>query len=194
MSVERVVAKLEEDAAQETAALLEQARRRAEEVALAAEREAVSIRKSLRERGRREAEAARLRILTDARLKARAELARARRAAVEEVFDEARRVLGELPESAYRERLLEVLLEVARGGEELVLNPRDRERLGTWLSEQAAGRGLRLSLSAETRPLIGGFVLLAGPVEINASLDVTLERLRDELEPGVAAVLFGGKA
>ncbi|MDQ7795051.1 MAG: V-type ATP synthase subunit E family protein, partial [bacterium] len=140
-------------------------------------------------RAGREAEAARQRVVTAARLQARALLAQARRDVLEEVFRSARETLADLP--GYRQRLLEALVAVAGGTETVVLSPRDQS-LGPWLIEEANRKlGGSLVLAGETRPLAGGFVLLAGPVEINVSLDVELEGLRDDLEPEVAGVLFG---
>lgn len=189
MTVERIVDKLAADAAAEAEAIREEARRLAAEAAAQAEGEAGAIRQAALERAGREAAAARQRVVTAARLRARAMLAQARRDVLEEVFAGARDGLAGF--AGYRERLLEALVAVAGGEGTLVLSPADRDRLGPWLVEQARGRGLRLELAAETRPMAGGFVLREGRVETNVSLDVVLDSLRDDLEPEVAGVLFG---
>ena len=52
------------------------------------------------------------------------------------------------------------------------------------------GAGL-LTLSEETRPIRGGFILVDGPVEVNCSFETLLRIQREKLEKPAAEILFG---
>ena len=55
---------------------------------------------------------------------------------------------------------------------------------------QITGTGL-LTLSEETRPIRGGFILTDGPVEVNCSFETMLRVRREQLEKPAAEILFG---
>ncbi len=55
---------------------------------------------------------------------------------------------------------------------------------------QITGTGL-LTLSEETRPIRGGFILVDGPVEVNCSFESMLRLQREKLEKPAAEILFG---
>ena len=55
---------------------------------------------------------------------------------------------------------------------------------------QITGTGL-LTLSEETRPIRGGFILVDGPVEVNCSFESMLRLQREKLEKPAADLLFG---
>ena len=55
---------------------------------------------------------------------------------------------------------------------------------------QITGTGL-LTLSEETRPIRGGFILADGPVEVNCSFETMLRVRREQLEKPAAEILFG---
>ena len=48
-----------------------------------------------------------------------------------------------------------------------------------------------LTLSEETRPIQGGFILTDGPVEVNCSFEAMLRLQREQLEKPAAEILFG---
>ena len=48
-----------------------------------------------------------------------------------------------------------------------------------------------LTLSEETRPIRGGFVMVDGDVEINCAFETLIQLQREKLEREVARVLFG---
>ena len=55
---------------------------------------------------------------------------------------------------------------------------------------QITGTGL-LTLSEETRPIQGGFILVDGPVEVNCSFEAMFRLQREKLEKPAAELLFG---
>lgn len=192
MTIERLEKRLDEQAELEAAALLEAARKRVAELDAREETRVAALVRAIRDRAAREAESGRRRVLSEGRLKARAILAQTRRALLDEVFDQARAKLAADRGGEYRDRLLNALSEMAGGAGQVILSPADRQSLGPWLVAQANARSrASLQLADETRPLLGGFVLVTGPVEVNVSLDAILAGIREDLEPQVARVLFG---
>ena len=54
---------------------------------------------------------------------------------------------------------------------------------------QITGTGL-LTLSEETRPIRGGFIMVDGPVEVNCAFEAMVRAQREQLEKPVAEILF----
>ena len=54
---------------------------------------------------------------------------------------------------------------------------------------QITGTGL-LTLSEQTRPLQGGFIMVDGDVEINCAFETLVRLQREKMEKEVAQVLF----
>ena len=77
-----------------------------------------------------------------------------------------------------------------------ILSVRDADRLGEEIVKaanaalQRAGRRGELTLSQETRPIPGGFILAEGDVELNCAFDTLVRLQREKLEKEVAAILF----
>ena len=47
-----------------------------------------------------------------------------------------------------------------------------------------------LTLSEETRPIRGGFIMVDGPVEVNCAFEAMVRAQREQLEKPVAEILF----
>lgn len=132
------------------------------------------------------------RLVSVAQMEARKELLAARQSQVEAAFDQALNTLCALPEERYAAVAAELLTQAAAGGRgEAVFSPRDREKVGRAAVEEANKRlNGKLTLSEETRPLKGGFILVDGSVEVNCTFDTLVRLKRGELAGEVAAVLF----
>ena len=89
----------------------------------------------------------------------------------------------------------------ATGREQLIFSPKDRERVGEQvvaaanekLSQDGATEMLagQLTLSEETRPMRGGFILSDGEVEVNCAFETLVRLQRSEVSGEVAKALFG---
>lgn len=128
-----------------------------------------------------------------AQLEARKMRLAAKQEAIESCFDEAIKQLAGLPENDYIALLEKTIgkLDVQSG--ELLLNARDKEKIGAKLldSLKKSGKAEQLVLSDETINAAGGFVLRSGTVEINSTLEVMVESVRDSVTPDVIRSLFG---
>ena len=181
------------DARQSEHAMLEEASRQAEALLTAARGElearraelAAATEQEVRERFRR-AEVMR-------GLERRRELLAAKQALLDQAFAGARDLLLNMPEGDYADYLCASILANARGGEELILCPRDRERLPGLLDRlnaaltQAGKQPLVLGPGEE---IGGGYLLRSAGVTVNQSLSAILRQAREALQGEAATRLF----
>jgi V/A-type H+-transporting ATPase subunit E len=191
MGIEDIKKRILENAAQQKGEVLAGARKKAEEIRKEGERTAEKRKEAIILKANQEATDDRHTALTMERLEARKALLTEKQKVIEKVFEKALEMLSNHPE--YSEIMETILLEVARGGEELILSSRDRESLGDGflkkVNEKLPGN---LTLSKETREMAGGFVLRTQEIEINESFEERIRALRDEMEAEVARKLFAG--
>lgn len=114
---------------------------------------------------------------------------------LDEVFDQARQKLQNLPGEQYRQLITNLMLEAVETGDEEVIIDKEEKRIDAALLEQVnsklgSDRKGNLKLSEEKMPLGGGFILRRGKVKTNVSFDVLLSRARKEIEIDLAKGLF----
>lgn len=194
MPIDELIDRIMSDARSEAERLVAQAHEKGDNVQSEAEREAEEKYNQIVDAARRSAEEEKNQKVTMANLDARKAILEEKQQIIAEVFDRALDALRELPREQYVQMLVSQLVQVAGdGGGELVLSPADRERVGeevVKLANESLGGEARLVLSEETRDIAGGFVLLAGGVEINDSLESQVNSTREELEPRIVEILF----
>ncbi len=134
-------------------------------------------------------------ILAAARMDFAKQLLADKRKILDEVFEQARRQLYELPDDQYQRLCMKLMLEAVETGDEEVVIDTNERRIGQDLINQvnqqlsSQGKG-NLKLSDERRDLGVGFVLRRGKIKTNVSLNVLLEQARKELEIDLAKELF----
>jgi len=134
-------------------------------------------------------------ILAAARMDFAKQLLAEKRKILDEVFEQARRRLYELPDDQYQRLCMKLMLEAVETGDEEVVIDTNERRIGQDLINQvnqqlsSQNKG-NLKLSDERRDLGVGFVLRRGKIKTNVSLNVLLEQARKELEIDLAKELF----
>ncbi len=93
--------------------------------------------------------------------------------------------------------MLLVLLELGKGlnekSGEILLNPADRDKLGSQLAKQLSKNiGGDFKPAKDTVNISGGFILRCNNIEINCSFDRLFDRAQTELSGEVADILFEG--
>lgn len=128
-----------------------------------------------------------------AELEARKMRLAAKQEAISRCFSMALTRLSQLPEEDYIGLLERTILNSGVEGGEVLLTPKDRDRIGEKLIElvNKSGKVGTLTLSQDTISAAGGFVLRKGKVEINSTLEVMVEAVRGEVTPEVVKALFG---
>ena len=128
-----------------------------------------------------------------AQMEGRKNLLAAKQELVSRSFQKALEQIVSLPEDEYVAFLAKLAAKAAvTGEEEILLNDRDRERIGRKLV--GAANALlpegRLSLAEETRDIAGGLILRRGSIEANCSAELLVELSKSELSAKVAETLF----
>ena len=219
--IEKITGRIAADTEAEIASIQAEARRQADEITARYEAQAKREAEEIAARGRRSAEERQARLASVAQLDARKLELAAKQEVLSEAFEQALEKLCALPEEEYIQLLTGMVLQaVSTGREQLVFSPRDRSRIGKQVvvaaneapelpdaitdskvgaflgkvvnsaAAQITGTGL-LTLSEETRPIRGGFILVDGPVEVNCSFETLVRLQREKLENQAAELLFG---
>ena len=128
-----------------------------------------------------------------ARMEGRKNLLAAKQELVSRSFEKALQQIVSLPEDRYVDFLAKLAVQAAvTGDEEIILNPRDREKIGGKLV-QAVNERLpegAMKLSGDTRDIAGGLILRRGSVEANCSAELLVDLSQTELSAKVAEILF----
>ncbi|WP_295579096.1 V-type ATP synthase subunit E [uncultured Oscillibacter sp.] len=133
------------------------------------------------------------RLVSMAQMEARKVRLAAKQEMVEQAYVLALEKLCAMPDERYTEAVAELLVQAAPDGRgEVILAPEVRGRIGeaaVALANQRLGKG-QLALSAESRPIRGGFILKRGNVEVNGTFETLVRLQRAETAGAVAKQLF----
>ena len=112
---------------------------------------------------------------------------------VERAYDLALEKLCAMPKAQYVEAAARLLVKAAPDGRgEVILSAEDRTRVGADLVAKANTllKNGKLTLSGQTRPIRGGFILKNGNVEVNGTFETLVRLQRAETAGAVAKRLF----
>ncbi len=132
------------------------------------------------------------RLVSMADLAARKDLLTVKQEMVGKAFERALEKLCALNDEEYTALLTKLALQCAKGNEQLIFSQKDRTRVGKAVAtavNEALGDG-NLTLSEQTRPISGGFILSDGDVEVNCAFETLVRLMRGEISGEVAGVLF----
>ena len=195
--IEKITARIIEDAEREIAAMQQETEEEVNTLLAQAQTEAEQESMELLVRGRRAAEERRERLSSSADMECRKLELAAKQELLQQSFGAALEELCALPQERYVTLLSALAVEASSSGRErMILSARDADRLGEEIVKaanaalQKAGRRGELTLSQETRPIPGGFILAEGDVELNCAFDTLIRLQREKLEKEVAAILF----
>lgn len=195
--IEKITARIIEDAEREIAAMQQETEEEVNTLLAQAQTEAEQESMELLVRGRRAAEERRERLSSSADMECRKLELAAKQELLQQSFDTALEELCALPQERYVTLLSALAVEASSSGRErMILSAKDADRLGEEIVKaantalQRAGRRGELTLSEETRPIPGGFILAEGDVELNCAFDTLVRLQREKLEKEVAAILF----
>ena len=190
--IEKIAERILSDARAEADAVRQEAEASANEVRQQAEQDAAALKAQLIREGTAEADALYARLVASADTDAKKSALAVKQEMLGRAFALAVEKLRSLPEQDYV-RLLASLADQASetGTEQIILNAEDREKYGEAIVKQAnALSGRTLTLSEETRPIVGGLILTQGRIEMNCTLDALAARSRTELSAEAARLLF----
>lgn len=192
MSIEKITAKIIDDAKEQAESELTEARLKAENLVAQAEKEAEKMEVDLLEKGRLEKEKLIGRRKSVAEIDGRKIILAEKQKLISKAFDMAGDRIVSMDRVEYVDMLYKKVLEADVIGCEIVLNEKDRDEIGNTLvskvNEKLGHEAVRLA--DETRKIKGGFLLKQGNIYINSSIDNMLNDIKNELLSEVAAMLF----
>jgi V/A-type H+-transporting ATPase subunit E len=189
--IDKVAARIVSDARQEASALKAETEARAAELKESADKHAAELRQTLVAEGDAEAEKQYALLVSAAETEGRKETLRVKQELLSEAFDRAVLYLRNMDGDRYVKLLASLAQKASETGEEeIILNPEDRAKYGDALLKALKSAGSRLTLSEETRPIIGGLILSQGRIEMNCALDTLAALHRSELAGEAAGLLF----
>ena len=194
--VEKITGKILSSAQDSADEILSEARAEATSIIEKAKNEAEIQSADILEKAGKDAEEIVKRRISVAELECRKRTLSAKQEMVEAAFAEAEKKLTSMPKDKYLDFLAGLLEKNAAGGEEIVLNSKDKDELGLKLVAHVLiqnAKALKLSMpkiSDDTANINGGFILRKGNIEYNSSLSTILNSNREDLLPMVAAKLF----
>ena len=193
--IEKITARIAEDGKAENDALLAQAKAQAAEITAKYQAQAQAEADEVLAQGRAAAEDRARHLDSMAQMECRKAVLAAKQDVIEEAFQAAHKKLLELPTEQYVELLAKLAVQASTTGKEkLIFSPSHRNQVGKAVvvaaNKKLAGGEGSLTLSEETRPMDGGFILSDGAVEVNCTFDTLIRLQRGALAGEVAKVLF----
>jgi V/A-type H+-transporting ATPase subunit E len=197
MSLEAIVDKILKDAREQTSRIEGESRTKIQSIQSQCEETVRDLLEASRKRAEKLAEDQRRKLLSMTELEVRKEVLALKQEMIGTVFEKSISQLLEGDEERYSALLKKLILDAdLEGDEELILNQKDRERIGNDLIREINEKLLKakrkgdLWLSRESRQIRGGVILRRGRKEVNCSVESIIYSKRDELEAKVVRILF----
>ena len=190
--IEKVAERIRADAQEEANAVKLRASETAEALRREAERDARAKQEQLLHEADAEAEALYARLVAASDTEAKKSALAVKQELLNEVFAKAVGKLRTLPDAKYVALLAALAVKASEtGSEQIILNPADRAKFGeAVVAEANRTSGKALTLSEETRPIVGGLILSQGRIEVNCTLDTLAAQRRSALSIEAAKLLF----
>ncbi len=192
--LEKIVKEIEDEARKEAEAVVAKAEAEAKEIVAAAEKsaaEAAARIKSSTQQNVADVEQSRD---SGMELLCRKMTLETKQKLLAETLDKAKNELYALPQDKYFALLALLAAHSAEAGKgEMLLNEKDKARMPAGFAakvQAALPAGRQLEVSANTRPIDGGFVLKYGDVEENCSFSAMFDARKEEFGDKIRDILF----
>ena len=156
-----------------------------------------AIKKEIMDRYEQEAELKEKKIITEARLEAKKSILSEKQAFVDEIFQEAANRIEKLGDKAYSKLMEELIFEnVEHGDEEIYIGNEERKHINQEFLDEinkkltSQGKKGELKFSKRHLPIKGGIILGTDEIRKNASIEVILENIKEEIETKLNQFLF----
>ena len=197
MSIKDIKEKILQDALEEKEKILQDTKIRLEELKFQALKENESIQRDIMERYKQEAELKEKNIVTEARLNAKKSLLAEKQDIINNIFAEATKRIIKFDDQKYMTIIENLILENVETGDETVfIGDQERDSINQEFINKinkklpSLGKKGGLKFSTERLPIIGGVVIGTAQIKKNSSLEVLLEKIKDEIETKLSRFLF----
>ncbi len=196
MNAEQVINKILTEARQQAEAIVQEATEKRDEKMRQLEDELSAYREETDRLAAEAAEDRRSRMLAAARMENARALLKAKTELLDEVFARAEDRIAKMPDESYKALITKLMSQAVETGDEEVIVGKDEKRItGDFIKQvnRQLGTGFKgnLRLSDRRAEIKGGFILKRGRVQVNAAVEVLVERLREAMEMELASRLFG---
>lgn len=193
--IEKITARITQEAQADIDHTLADAREQAAQITARYQAQADTEAQSLAARNEKAAAEREERLVSVAQMEARKVTLAAKQEMVEQVYQRALEKLRAMPQEQYTAVLAALLVQASStGAEEVVFSPEDQAKAGkaavAKANEQLPKGAAGLTVSKETRPIAGGFILKDNNVEVNCTFDTLVRLQRAETAGAVAKKLF----
>ena len=192
VGIEKITGRILEDARKEAAQQKADAEAKCAALNRAADAEAEALKAKLITAADAEAEAHYGRLVAAMETENKKAILQKKQELVGVAFQKAIEAILNLDTEKYTAVLAKLAAAAAETKQEaVILNARDKKRCGKQLVEQANRLcGGALTLSSETRPIVGGLILSQGKVELNCALDTLAELKKGTLSAALSGRLL----
>mgnify|MGYP000029144555 FL=1 len=195
--LEKIIQVIEAEGKAKAESILAEANEEAEKIIASAKEEAERKCAEIAEKPENEIKIIFDRAQSQAALIKRQMLLNAKQQVINDIIDKARLKLTGLPDDEYFEVILQIVRKYAHNEEGIIkFSKKDLERMPKKFEKKLNEaikdmENARLSISNESIPIDGGFILVYGDVEENCSFEALFNHSKEELQDKVNAFLFG---
>lgn len=191
--IERIKKRIDADTQAEIEEILNDARAEAAKINESYQAKAAAEAAELTEKNKKAAAERLERLVSSAEMDSRKTALSVKQELVEKTYEKALQELCKLPDADYIRVVSTLLAEAAPTGRGTVIfAPEEQKRIGAAAVEQANAllKGGKLTLSQETRPIRGGFILKDNRIEVNGTFETLVRLQKAETAGAVAKKLF----
>ena len=193
--LEKITSEIKADADKSVSAIIDKANAEASDILAGAEKEAAEAVAKINHDVSVRLSASKSTAESAAALRKRRLILEEKQKLIGEVIEEAKNLIYALPDSIYFEKILKLAEKNVSPAEgTIIFNAKDLGRLPAdfeaKLNMVAAAKGGKLTVSKETRPIDGGFVLLYEGIDQNCSITSLFETNIEAVQDKIQKLLF----
>lgn len=193
--LEKITSEIKADADKSVAAIIDKANAEASGILAGAEKEAAEAVAKINHDVSVRLSASKSTAESAAALRKRRLILEEKQKLIGEVIEEAKNLIYALPDDVYFEKILKLAEKNVNPAEgTIIFNAKDLSRLPadfeTKLNVVAVAKGGKLTVSKETRPIDGGFVLLYEGIDQNCSITSLFETHVESVQDKIQKLLF----
>jgi len=195
--LEKIIKVIEAEGKSKAEKILAEAKEEADRIIASAKEEAAKKCAEIAEKPAYEVKAILDRAHSGAALVRRQMILNAKQQVINDIIEKARLKLTGLPDNEYFEVILNIVKKHAHNQAGVIkFSQRDLDRLPEKFDKKLNEaikdiENASLSISEESVPIDGGFILVYGDIEENCSFEALFNHSKDELQDKVNAFLFG---
>ena len=193
--LEKITSEIKAEADQSIAAIIDKANAEAKSILAGAEKEAAEAIEKVNHDVSVRLAASKSTAESAAALRKRRLILEEKQKLIGEVIEEAKNLIYALPDNVYFEKILKLAEKNVNPAEgTIIFNAKDLSRLPadfeTKLNVVPVAKGGKLTVSKETRPIDGGFVLLYDGIDQNCSITSLFETNIEAVQDKIQKLLF----